>query len=113
MGFLGGAGGCLVFFHLFPGPTTEIEADCDIKSSKESKPSAQSSQSHQLHCPEGTYHGEMTEVLLSSGAEGNQSKTSSNVVNGFFKGCLYLQALPNTQIIKSAYREKDGCALQG
>lgn len=54
----------------------------------------------------------MTEVLLSSGAEGNQSKTSSYAVNGFFKGCLHLQALPNIQIIKSAYKEKDGCALQ-
>lgn len=54
----------------------------------------------------------MTEVLVSSGAEGNQSKTSSYAVNGFFKGCLHLQALPNIQIIKSAYKEKDGCALQ-
>lgn len=56
--------------------SAEIEADCDIKSSKVYKHWAQSSQSHQLHSPEGTYHEEMTEMLLSSGAEGNQSKAS-------------------------------------
>lgn len=54
--------------------TTEIKAVCVFKRSKIYKHRAQGSQSHKRCFPEGIYLGEVTEVLLSSSTEGNQSE---------------------------------------
>lgn len=55
--------------------TTEIKAVCVFKRSKIYKHRAQGSQSHKCCFPEGIYLGEVTEVLLSSGAEGTRMKS--------------------------------------